>query len=839
MSSLTTNPFVSLLSTSYQPVKPSNTWPSLISLAGGFSTRHPLNIIITTILCLLPGCSAQNLSAQVKSSAISGRVFDSSGAAVPNASVTLRQTTVGFESSGKTDSNGSFAFEHLFPGQYSLTVKAEGFSSSDTQVKLAEGEHATEVVILQVGPFTEAVTVTAVQIAGSPDTVKQIPGSVDIIDKETLQASRVFNFSEALRKVGGINVRDEEGFGLRPNIGIRGLNPTRSTKVLLLEDGIPTTYAPYGDNASYYHPPIERFESFEILKGSGQILYGPVTVGGVVNYITPAPPVKRSGSVTLLGGNRDYFDGSISYGGTWRGTGALLNYTRKQGEGSRDNVRSGLNDVNLKLVQVLTQKQTLTFKGNYYGEDSNVTYSGLREDEYQANPRQNPFRNDFFYGDRYGASLAHSYLFRSDAILNTTLYGSSFKRHWWRQSSNSNQRPNDRADPSCGGMANLNTTCGNEGRLRQYTHWGVESRFRFSQRWFMVKSETDFGVRAHFENQDRQQQNGATPMARSGVIVEDNERINEAYSTFVQNRFFLGNLTITPGVRIERVRYERTNRLANDGLGVTGRTDLTQLVPGLGAAYNFGSKTTAFAGVHRGFAPPRTEDIISNTGGVVELDPELSWNYEVGMRSLVHAGVRLETTYFRMDYENQIVPASLAGGVGATLTNGGETLHEGIEMTSRIDTGTLFQSPHNVYFRVAYSYIPTAEFRGTRFSNVPGFTEVSVTGNRLPYAPENLLNATLGYSHPRGFNAMLESVSVGRQFGDDLNMVQPSPDGQRGLIPGFTVWNATVNYEVESLRTNFFFTVKNLSDKLYIVDRSRGILPSSPRLLQAGLTFRF
>ncbi len=71
--------------------------------------------------------------------------------------------------------------------------------------------------------------------------------------------------------------RDEEGFGLRPNIGIRGLNPTRSSKLLLLEDGIPLAYAPYGDNASYYHPPVNRFERIEVLKGSSQILFGPQT----------------------------------------------------------------------------------------------------------------------------------------------------------------------------------------------------------------------------------------------------------------------------------------------------------------------------------------------------------------------------------------------------------------------------------------------------------------------------------------------------------------------------------------------------------------------------------
>ena len=64
-------------------------------------------------------------------------------------------------------------------------------------------------------------------------------------------------------------------------------------------------------------------------------------------------------------------------------------------------------------------------------------------------------------------------------------------------------------------------------------------------------------------------------------------------------------------------------------------------------------------------------------------------------------------------------------------------------------------------------------------------------------------------------------------------------NGQRGLIPSYTVWNATVNYHVEQLKTTFFMTVKNVFDRTYIVDRSRGILPSSPRLVQAGLKFRF
>jgi Fe(3+) dicitrate transport protein len=358
--------------------------------------------------------------------------------------------------------------------------------------------------------------------------------------------------------------------------------------------------------------------------------------------------------------------------------------------------------------------------------------------------------------------------------------------------------------------------------------------------WFGIRNEIDFGFRAHFETQQRRQENGDLPTSRSGVLVEHNERRNQAYSGFEQHRFIINDWTITPGIRIEHIRFERTNRLAAGGQTVTGRTQQTQVVPGLGISYSPARRFTVFAGLHRGFAPPRTEDIINNnTGGVVDLDSELSWNYELGVRSAPVDGVRLEATFFRLDYENQIVPASVAGGAGATFTNGGATLHQGMELNGRIDSGTILKSPHNFYVRSALTFLPDAEFRGVRFSSVSGFTNVSVSGNRLPYAPKLLVNTTFGYSHTKGFDALVEAVHVSPQFTDDLNTTAPTANGQRGLIPSYTVWNATTNYDVERLKSTFFITAKNLFDRTYVVDRSRGLLPSPPRLLQAGLKFRF
>ncbi len=701
-----------------------------------------------------------------------------------------------------------------------------------------------------------------IEVIGPPAALGTIPGSGAILDSVTLAGSRVFTTSEALRKVSGVDVREEEGFGLRPNIGIRGLNPTRSTKVLLLEDGVPFVIAPYGDNATYYHPPIDRFDRIEVLKGSGQILYGPQTIGGVINYITPAIPVRPFAAVTLTPGNRGYLDGRVRAGGSWGRAGVLAEYMRKQGDGARDNVGSKLDDVTLKTRLALGARQSLTLRGNYYRERSQVTYSGLTEAEYAADPYQNPFVNDSMKLDRWGASAIHNAELAPGVALMTTAYGYEVARDWWRQSSNSAQRPNDSSDPACGGLANLSTGCGNEGRLRDYTVGGIEPRLHLNYTLGTVAAVTDVGVRAHFESQERRQVNGASPASReagpssnpNAGLKENNERSNQAYSAFAQQRFVIGPLGLVPGVRVERVRYRRTNLLGSDPNGVTGRTSLTQVIPGVGATYQAGAVTTLFAGVHRGFAPPRTEDLIDNsTGGVVDLDAELSWNYEIGVRTSPLQGLQLEATGFHMDFENQIIPASLAGGSGATLTSAGQTVHRGLELGGRLSTSPWLGGKHEVYLQAAWTWLPTARFAGERFvyvgrggsdeigkvyaaQNSAGTREqVSVTGRRLPYAPRHLLTGTVGYAHQAGLDLRLEFVHVARQFGDALNTTVLSADGQQGPIPAFTIGNLAASWRIRPLDNTVFVAVKNLFDKVYVVDRTRGLLPGSPRLVQAGI----
>lgn len=688
---------------------------------------------------------------------------------------------------------------------------------------------------------SETMTAPRVDIIGKKENLQRIPGSGFILDNETLESSRVFTTSEALRKIPGINVRDEEGLGLRPNIGVRGLNPTRSTKVTLLEDGLPLAYAPYGDNASYYHPPIERFERIEVLKGAGQILFGPQTIGAAINYITPTPPEEFSGMVGVSGGNRDYLGGRLRLGGG----GYLLDYIYKQSEGARDNTFSQINDINLKKVLQIDDRQAITLRGNYYTEDSQVTYSGVTDAEFRNfGERYNPFKNDFFDGRRMGLSATHEFAFNKDTVLLTNFYGSTFSRDWWRQSSTT-------TDSQCGSaftQARLNGQAVNadscnsaQGRLRDYYSYGIEPRLRVNWQGLGLANELDFGMRAHFENQDRQQINATAPAGRTGTLVEDQQRSTSAYSMFAMNKFIFGNVAVTPGVRYEYIINDRLNRLN----GSEGSTTLDQVIPSLGGTWQVVPTTTLFAGVHRGFAPPRTEDLIivsSPTATYTEVGPELSWNYELGMRSTPLAGLNVQATLFRNNFERLIAVGSIAGG--STPLSQGQAVFEGVEVAGR------YGAKSGIYSTLALTWLPTAE-QTTAFTQVSNGTAIlgSVPGNRLPYAPKSQATIGVGYMTPSGLDMNVEAVYVGGQYADFANIDSAATSalltsdqqrsGQFGKIDSYTIFNATVNYRLPQYRVTLFVAVKNITNDVYIVDRTRGILPGMPRLVQAGVRYDF
>ena len=729
--------------------------------------------------------------------------------------------------------------------------------------------------LAESGATEAAQPATEIVVVGTAEEAGEIAGSFSKVTEDDLIRTRVLNVNDALRQVPGVFARDEEGAGMRANIGIRGLNPVRSTKVLLLEDGIPLGFAPYGDNAAYYHPPIQRFTGVEVLKGAAQVRFGPQTIGGVVNYITPDVPQDFTARGTIAGGNRDMLmlDGQV--GGRVLGGGVLVHVNHNQTDGNRDNQALRFTDIFIKGAWELGADHGLTVKLSRFREDSQISYSGLTRAEFAADPRGNIFVNDDFQTERLNATLAHRWDLSDDLTLRTTGYYHVFTRDWWRQSSNSGQRPNDASDQACRGVANLNTTCGNEGRLRDYDTYGVESRLSIDHGLLGFGGETEVGVRYHEERQTRRQLNGDTPDARTpgtgvnGGVRENNERDVNAFSAFVQSRFELGALALTPGVRAEFIDFSRRN-LPIDVIAsgrptgavtapTSGSSSLDKVLPGMGATFAVTDTITLYSGVHRGFAPPRVEDIITAAGGSVDLGPELSWNYEIGLRGEIVRGINADATFFVMDFENQIVAQSVAGGIGTTLTSAGQTLHRGGEFalnaSSRAAGWT--EGDTDVFARAAITWVADARYSSTRIAAAPCFDGATtgtlvatgagavpcgvarnIEGNRLPYSPEWLVSGAVGASH-KGFTGQVELVSQSSIFADDVNLIPVTPDGQRGLIAGWTQFNLAASYGPPQGKWEVFATARNLLDRLYVVDRARGVLPGQPFTIQVGLTLTY
>ena len=400
---------------------------------------------------------------------------------------------------------------------------------------------------------------------------------------------------------------------------------------------------------------------------------------------------------------------------------------------------------------------------------------------------------------------------------------------------------------------------------REYFVYGVEPRFHLTHRLFGIANEADFGARYMYEQSDRKQFNnflsgaGGTntcfnPFGNS-CLGENNVRNTHAYALFLQNRFFVTDqITITPGVRLESVTYDQYNKLPPTG-ETYAKTSFTAVLPGIGATYSPFKNYTFFAGVHRGFSPPAISDAITgafSTGPTTinDLDAELSWNYEIGMRSNPLHWLGYELTLFEMDFQNQVISQSVAGGVGSTLTNAGRTRHRGIEFATKADVLDMVTGQNNnqdIILDVNYTYLVDAEFRGDRNSSISGTAllpgeaaVVSVSGNRLPYAPKQMLTTGLGYTHrPFGFGVRVEAQCMSDMFGDDRNTHDPTPNGQRGIIRGWCVLNAAVNQYVKPIKTTFFVTGKNLLDQLYMVDRSRSIYAGLPLMVQAGARWTF
>ena len=638
-----------------------------------------------------------------------------------------------------------------------------------------------------------------------------IPGAIDIISPEEMEMIQPASLQDALKTVPGVNARDEEGYGAIPNIGIRGLSPNRSTKVLILEDGAPIQPSLFLSNASYYSPPVERISSIEVLKGATGLRYGPNTIGGVINYQSKTP--LKDGIVKGKLGSHGYRLLELEAGTSseQKSMGGGINLITSEANGFRNNGYR-MNDILVKGGMAIGQSQWLGLKLTRYENEINTSYVGLRPDEFIHTPTKNPAPDDQFLSNRTSFDINHELEIDTSTKLKTLMYWSQLERNFWRRDVASKTRQGT-SFVDCGGTAYCVT-----GRNRNFDMLGIDSRLFTNYQAFGIQNESEIGVRLHSETMsNKTERSNAGPRARTGVITGNENNDAKAVALYLQNRFlFTDQFAVTPGVRVESYRQNRKNEMN----GVQGQANNTELVPGIGATWQLAPELQLYSSVYKGFAPAMISAAISGDGVDQKLDAERSMNIEFGFRGQAQKWT-YEGAAFRMDFSNQIVNQALSGGI--SKTNGGQSLHQGAE-------GALGYAITSAWSVLANAtYIPVAEFKGGALGPI---------GNRIPYTPKLTGNLGLNYSKD-GLKSFLNAYHVSSQYADSVNTVEESNDGTKGLIPAFTTLNWSVVYSPQK-DLKLFGVVRNLFDKKFISGRSPdGIFPGAERNFELGLAYQF
>lgn len=821
---------------------------------------------------------------------IEGRIVTTSDEApLPSATVGV----VGGEQSRGTvtDADGQFVLSNLPPGRTTLQIRHVGYLTTTRNVRVRAGR--THQITIELESAT--VELAGLEITGTTRNAQSaIPGAASKVDAAALKQMDPIGTQSALKHIPGMYGLTDDGMTqTRMSVGIRGLQPRRTQRVLVMEDGMPIQPAPYVFSPLYYNSPIERIEEIEVIKGSSTIRHGPQTMGGVINYVTSRPQ-RRSpgGTIQVTPGSNGYLSTFGELGGF--GTDDVRPQVQllfKRGNGFRQN--NDFRQVNgtAKVQATLDDSRSLYVKANVDYERLNATYTGLTPYTLETDPDFNPKDDDLY--QIYRASLGAIYNRRySDAAEATTrLYANTFHRPWWREKdvfvqAEAYQDPTVDADPvspnTPGPLMRVgisdavdNLTLDDKpyfGNIRTFYVTGVEHSVEITHGILGQEANLEIGGRLHWERFEDNREISDEVGVREGVYyqgeVSDPEPVTviggqSVYETRALSAYALedvqwGPLRLSPGVRLEAFEQSRIDRL--NGSQYRDQTSLVVL-PRLGFNWTLGTADLGpalgegtvrlYGGVHRGYTPPSSAtfaivgfDPPSATGqsdGSFDLKSEKSWNTELGVRGRSAAGQFAFTGFY-------LRVQDLVGGRTRFQKNLGVVESYGVEARTQIKGGA-FAGPLPT-LDVSYTYLQSAVVQGTVASAIDGTPE-DISGNELPAAPNH--TATVGLSKTfsdLGLTLTTDLSYTGRFYTDLENLETTTNRGERGPVPARTVLDAGATYEYSDA-LSLQLTAKNVTDNVYIGSRlhsnprqpqanlSTGIIPGSRRQINLSLQYDF
>jgi Fe(3+) dicitrate transport protein len=695
-----------------------------------------------------------------------------------------------------------------------------------------------------------------VNIIGTREDARQLAGSAYVVDAAQLKIFRHTDINQILAQVPGVYLRIEDGFGLRPNIGIRGTGTERSGKITLMEDGVLIAPAPYSNPEAYYFPTAGRMSAVEVLKGTPLLRYGPYNVGGAINLISTPIPDENEGILTAEVGENNENRLLTNYGGSGDQYGWLLETSQHRGDGFQDIDRSN-NDTGFKLEDYLGKfrwnttegdsiYQSVELKLQHSSENSDVSYLGLSDADFDADPnrRYGLTDEDNMDAKHDGVNLSYVVQPREDLTLNVVGYYNEYQRDWFKVDKiDGESLTNVIADANAGNTDVIDYLHGDadvnniqiKHNNRKYKARGLQGELSWDFESLQLSHQLIAGARYHRDHMDRfqpvetfDQVNGSLVYQSTSTPSGSNNReeYGEAYSAWLLDTIAMrDDIDLTLALRYEDIETEREEFAESRSVLIGNRKNETrQWLPGIGVTWSATDNWQFLTGAHQGMSP-------AGAGAKENTDAEEATNYEAGFRFTQDA-LSADVIGFYSDYTNSIRNCSVANPCSGGIDSGTEQLGEA--EISGVETSLNWQGQtDSLQWPVILSYTYT-DAKISKDSDDGAFLE----GDRYPYVPRNHFFAQVGVIGPEGWDAYL-SANYSDDMCIDFECERSELDNAFYETDSYWIVDFVTHYQVTDT-AQVYVKVDNILDEQNIVSRSpAGARPNRPRTAYIGLSVAF
>ncbi len=677
-------------------------------------------------------------------------------------------------------------------------------------------------------------------IIGTREEARQLPGSGSVIDNEQIRIEAASDINQLLKTVPGVYILEEDGYGLRPNIGIRAATSERSSKVTLMEDGVLIAPAPYSNPAAYYFPTTLRMQTVEVLKGASLLRYGPQTTGAAVNLVSTPIPEDSAGNVVFAYGENGEMDLLANYGARAGNFGFLVETAQRQSDGFKDVDRSGQDtgyDIEDYLVKLgwEGERQSVLFKAQYSEETSDETYLGLTDGDFDddSDRRYGLSEPDEMDNDHEGYNLVYQLAVTDNINMTATGYYNEFSRDWFKLSGGSSYiDAANQGDATAQGILDGTVDemgLGYKHNSRDYESEGLELNFDIS----LGDHQLALGGRVHHDEMDRYQPVEVYNQVDGELVFvetvqptggDNREEEADALSFWAVDSWQVNDaLNVNLALRYEDVESQR-KQWADPGrteLDSKRSNDSDEWLPGAAFTYDVSDSWQLLGGVHAGFSP-------LGGGATQNEEPETSTNWEAGVR--YRGDWFVELIAFYSDFDNKTENCSNASPCSDGSTSGsfntGEAEVSGIEFQagSSMALGSFL-----VPVDLMYTY---TDAEVTEDNPEEGIAD----GDTLAAIPENTFSLRVGLESAMGWN----NYAVVK-FTDEMCM-------DVGCNNGGTDFDKSEDYWVMDFISRYtlnesavvFLKVDNVFDEEAIVSRQPdGARPNKPRTASVGFEWAF